>query len=394
MDGNSNPYSNYWMHSYSGSYAMDARMRLETLKSGSSSPAETSSMNESMYSYNYSKDIWEIGLNEVSALDAVDLIDVEKLEENEESWLYVSPKCAALEENREPALSWCRRVLDNHSPEMEAACRQLINKLNLKLSRGNRHPGLQRSGNSSFDSSLDSTSISPAVPSNSFEYSEEETSPRSSYRLQNITDVYDMARLQEASLRQEYVHTPRGPESPLRLPPCSNTTAANSYNHIHGNRTETSSCQSSLPRATSEKNCLSPKVTRLHQYKMLKRAQNQGSSSRSSSPLRTSLRSLQAVRSSRSLDIDDFNLDQILHPRPDASSAGTSSSCRSSSQSTRDPRCDAPVQAKAIKRCQRSHSLSPCRIPHPSLPRPDRVFASPQNSRAAAWLRPGRQLQR
>ncbi|KAK7925575.1 hypothetical protein WMY93_007885 [Mugilogobius chulae] len=318
MDGNSNPYCNYWMQSYSGSYAMDARIRLETLKSGSSSPVPT--MNESFYSYDFSKDIWEIGKNELSALDSVDLIDVEVEEEDEETWLYVSPKESAFVEKTESSLRWCRHVLDNHSPEMEAACVKLINRLNSKLCCETRHPGLQQTG-SSLDLPIDQT-FSFDVSFDSFGNNSDHKNLDKplDYKLQNITDVYDLARIQEASLRQENVYTPRSPESPPTLPLCSNTSATNTYNITNRHRKEASSCSASVSegqqaRINTEKNSLSPKVTRLHQYKMLKRAQNQGDSSKSSSPMRTSLRSLQAVRSSRSLDNDDYSLDQILHPR-------------------------------------------------------------------------------
>lgn len=43
----------------------------------------------------------------------------------------MSPKKHAFVVKTEPALTWCRHVLDNRSPEMEAACRQLMNRLNL-----------------------------------------------------------------------------------------------------------------------------------------------------------------------------------------------------------------------------------------------------------------------
>lgn len=43
--------------------------------------------------------------------------------------LYESPKKRAFEEKTESALTWCRQVLDNPSPEVEAACRHLIHRL-------------------------------------------------------------------------------------------------------------------------------------------------------------------------------------------------------------------------------------------------------------------------
>lgn len=214
-----------------------------------------------------------------------------------------------------------------------------------------------------------------------------------------------MARLQEASLRQDYVYTPRTLESPLTLPSCFNTTATNICvdNITHGNKTEPScsrtadlSSRSQSPTPPAGQNCQSPKLARLHQqvtqFKLLKRAQNQGSSSRSSSPLRTSLRSLQAVRSSRSLDTDDYDIDQIIQPRLGISSRiGSSSRSSSRLNSFLDSVKDVPVRSTAVKRCQRSHSLSPCRIPHPSLTAQARVFAS---ATTAAGPRNARNLQR
>ncbi|XP_055004212.1 uncharacterized protein LOC129407392 [Boleophthalmus pectinirostris] len=274
---------------------------------------------------------------------------------------------------------------------MEAACLKLTNRLNLKLSCESRHPGLQQPGTLSFDLSMDQTSFGCRASSNTFDHIDQSISPESNYKLQNITDIYDTARIQEACLRQENFYTFRCHKSPWTLPLCSDTTT---NNITHRNRTEASSCTASVPMNQSARmiteNCLSPKVTRLHEYKMLKRAQNQGASSRSSSPMHTSLRSLQAVRSSRSLDIDDYNLDQILHIRAGASSARTDSSYRSVSHSAHHMK---PAQPTAIKRCQRSHSLSPCRIPHSSISSVERVFA-PLKNRGAAWFQNGRQVQR
>lgn len=43
--------------------------------------------------------------------------------------LYESPKKHVFLERGQSALRWCRHVLDNPSPEIEAACRSLIKKL-------------------------------------------------------------------------------------------------------------------------------------------------------------------------------------------------------------------------------------------------------------------------
>ncbi|XP_041076783.1 SLAIN motif-containing protein-like isoform X2 [Polyodon spathula] len=119
-----------------------------------------------------------------SALDEVEVLnleDDEEEEDEEDSWLYVSPKKKLLAES---PLKWCRQVLDHHSPETEAACRTLMGRLD--QSYMSMHPAL------SSQSSVDS------------EQSTSDDSISMGYKLQDLTDVQIMARLQEESLRQDY----------------------------------------------------------------------------------------------------------------------------------------------------------------------------------------------
>ncbi|TDH04821.1 hypothetical protein EPR50_G00136470 [Perca flavescens] len=275
LESNSDPYCSIWTDAQQArvkscnnrSFAMDARIRLDNLKSGCNSPLPCGATDRMLFNYNFQKDLWdsEESQEEESALDSVELLDVEDNVQDEESWLYESKK-QVLAERSESALKWCRHVLDNPSPEMEAACRSLINRLeqNNELS---------------------------------FHYDSMSTD----YRLQDITDVHIMARIQEATT--------------------------------------------------------SPGRTR--------------------SPLRTSLRSLQAVRNSRCLDNNNWqSADQITYP-PSAPSNSSLHSVRDSSDPT-----------TAVKRLLRSQSLSPCRIPHPAkgyLSVNGRVYASPERSTVAAW---------
>eukprot|EP00063_Salmo_salar_P079505 XP_014054340.1 PREDICTED: SLAIN motif-containing protein-like isoform X5 [Salmo salar] len=122
------------------------------------------------------------------ALDEVDVLDLwEDLAEvdDEDSWLYVSPKKQVVAEPRpESPLKWCRKVLDHPSPETEVACRTLLNRLD--QSYMSMYSAL--SSQSSIDSELSTSDDSITM----------------GYKLQDLTDVQIMARLQEESLRQDY----------------------------------------------------------------------------------------------------------------------------------------------------------------------------------------------
>uniref|UniRef100_A0A4W5L6J5 Zgc:66447 n=1 Tax=Hucho hucho TaxID=62062 RepID=A0A4W5L6J5_9TELE len=163
------------------------------------------------------------------ALDEVDVLDLwEDLAEvdDEDSWLYVSPKKQVVAEPRpESPLKWCRKVLDHPSPETEVACRTLLNRLdqmsrwrNIYSSSGQTgeagsgllSPGyhnkstnktLLASGNSGYMSVHSALSSQSSVDS---ELSTSDDSISMGYKLQDLTDVQIMARLQEESLRQDY----------------------------------------------------------------------------------------------------------------------------------------------------------------------------------------------
>ncbi|XP_049447777.1 SLAIN motif-containing protein-like [Epinephelus fuscoguttatus] len=389
LEGNSDPYCSIWGDDEQArvkscnnrSFAMDARIRLDHLKSACNSPLPRRATDGILYNFNCPKDNWDSdgSQEEESALDSVELLDVEDDVQDEESCvphrLYESPKKQAFVERSESALRWCRHVLDNPSPEMEAACRSLMNRLDQRSSSHfYRRPAVfHRSVSSSMNKTSVSTTHNNVSDGSGDELSLPHDSITPSYKLQDMTDVHIMARIQEASLRQDYVSTPAGrsPESQSGL-------------------SSLSSSPHRSPSSVARQGCQSPTLARLHQQvaqlKLLKRAQNQATSpGRTRSPLRTSLRSLQAVRNSRSLDIDDDNnyqsAEQIPAYPPSAHTNSNSSlhSVRNSSDRT-----------AAVKRLLRSQSLSPCRIPHPAkgyLSLHGRVFASPERSTTVAWGR-------
>ncbi|XP_061783641.2 SLAIN motif-containing protein-like isoform X3 [Nerophis lumbriciformis] len=163
-----------------------------------------------------------------TALDEVDVLELEDEcaeVEDEDSWLYVSPKKQVSNADPESSLKWCRQVLDHRSPETEKACRTLINRLDQSSRWRNMYsspstetgsagsglisPGYHKSTNKSL-LTCGSSGVSggpSALSSQSSVDSELSTSDDSismGYKLQDLTDVQIMARLQEESLRQDY----------------------------------------------------------------------------------------------------------------------------------------------------------------------------------------------
>ncbi|XP_068449563.1 SLAIN motif-containing protein-like [Clinocottus analis] len=166
-----------------------------------------------------------------TALDEVDVLDLEDESadvEDDDRWLYVSPKKQVNDQGPESPLKWCRQALDHRSPETEIACRTLISRLD-QTSRwrsmysspsaeagstgsGLISPGYHKSTNKSLLTcgSSGGTTMHSALSSQSSIDSELSTSDDSismGYKLQDLTDVQIMARLQEESLRQDYACT-------------------------------------------------------------------------------------------------------------------------------------------------------------------------------------------
>ncbi|XP_023275973.1 SLAIN motif-containing protein 1-like isoform X3 [Seriola lalandi dorsalis] len=174
---------------------------------------------------------------ELSVLDELELLDLDSLccsDESEETWLYVSSKAAEFTENFLTPLQWCRQVLDCPKSEVEAARRSLslrleqVSRWRSSLSSPSPGPPLSRvAGVSPISASpsakpcstpqsserhgrsLMRSALSPQSSLDSdFGASEvEDDSITLGYKLQDLTDVQVMARLQEESLRQDYAST-------------------------------------------------------------------------------------------------------------------------------------------------------------------------------------------
>lgn len=88
------PYCTVWIDSEPAkikrarSFAMDARKRLDSLKSSCKSHSPVCDVDIKLYKYNVEKDLWvdEDSQTEQSALDLVEILDLEDSMLDEESW--------------------------------------------------------------------------------------------------------------------------------------------------------------------------------------------------------------------------------------------------------------------------------------------------------------------
>uniref|UniRef100_A0A3P9KVT6 SLAIN motif family, member 2 n=1 Tax=Oryzias latipes TaxID=8090 RepID=A0A3P9KVT6_ORYLA len=180
-----------------------------------------------------------------SVLDEVEILDLEEMDclNEEEDSLYEGKLNSPLQKALSPIV-WCRQTLDNPSPEMESAKRSLIHRLDLTLSRRslNGSPFLQQSygspystnaANSPYSSGFNSPSSTPSrvpivrqqllpgttrnpppvSPQSSVdselstsEMDEDSVGSSNTYKLNDVTDVQILARMQE-ELRQDYAAT-------------------------------------------------------------------------------------------------------------------------------------------------------------------------------------------
>lgn len=197
---------------------------------------------------------------ETSILDEVEILDLEDMDclhEDEDSWLYEAKLNSPLQKALSPVV-WCRQALDNPSPEMESARRSLIHRLDLSMSANKRRsfygsPYSQQMGygspystnaaNSPYSSGFNSPSSTPSrvpivrqqlMPVNTVqqrnsaaernppavspqssvdselstsEMDEDSVGSSTTYKLNDVTDVQILARMQEESLRQDYAAT-------------------------------------------------------------------------------------------------------------------------------------------------------------------------------------------
>ncbi|MBN3271046.1 SLAIL protein, partial [Polyodon spathula] len=247
-----------------------------------------------------------------SALDEVEVLnleDDEEEEDEEDSWLYVSPKKKLLAES---PLKWCRQVLDHHSPETEAACRTLMGRLDQTnrwkniysspsqcassstsevgcASNALNSPGYLKSTNKTL-LTCGSSGLRQDYASSSASVSRRSSSAslhslrRGAYSDQEF-DTYSLEDEEEdcsLSYRSSYRYSP----SPLSSPRCQSPSAMAEYS------------RATAPHARPPRKSLQGPAPGLVRF-----AKHEDDMRRSMPNLaRTSLRSLEAVRNSRSVE--------------------------------------------------------------------------------------------
>ncbi|XP_075887271.1 SLAIN motif-containing protein 1a isoform X2 [Nelusetta ayraudi] len=196
-----------------------------------------------------------------TVLDEVEVLDLDVVLPvlEAESWLYVSPRAELQDDGILSPLQWCRQVLDHPGPEVELARMTLCHRLDqAKRRRGMSSirpyscieglstiscPVLPYNKSSALTESPGQPFLQPTLPARPTCLSDraptflskptlhnvgrrhaaispqssldsevgvpelEEDSISMSYKLQDMTDVEVMARLQEESLRQDYAST-------------------------------------------------------------------------------------------------------------------------------------------------------------------------------------------
>ncbi|XP_054453066.1 SLAIN motif-containing protein-like [Anoplopoma fimbria] len=356
-----------------------------------------------------------------TALDEVDVLDLEDEcadLEDEDSWLYVSPKKQVADQGPDSPLKWCRQALDHRSPETEIACRTLISRLDQTCRWRNMYsspsaeagstgsglisPGYHKSTNKSLLTcgSSGAPTMQSALSSQSSIDSELSTSDDSismGYKLQDLTDVQIMARLQEESLRQDYASTSasasrRSSNASLHSLRRGGTYSDQEFDSYSLEDEEDEFCsmpqrrQRFTPSPLGSPRCLSPSTSNHGQEyssrlgaprtraprrslqgpsaELLKFAKSEEELRHSMPNLapRTSLRSLEAVRNSRSMEANlQSSGNRMSHLTHSPSTGMASSRLRGSGQS--------PLSLQTpVKAVNPAGAMAPGRQPSRGLP--------------------------
>ncbi|KAK6172934.1 hypothetical protein SNE40_016491 [Patella caerulea] len=134
----------------------------------------------------------------LKGLDEVEIVNVDELSlknEEDESWLYSSPKAPTPQQTKVSPYKWVRQEFDHPSPELVSGRKSLLSKMDEVARRGGRVDTgtFTRPRKNKDRSRLHST--------------EKENDYRDD-RIPVVSDIEAVAKLQEESLRQSITHHP------------------------------------------------------------------------------------------------------------------------------------------------------------------------------------------
>ncbi|KAK6172932.1 hypothetical protein SNE40_016491 [Patella caerulea] len=249
----------------------------------------------------------------LKGLDEVEIVNVDELSlknEEDESWLYSSPKAPTPQQTKVSPYKWVRQEFDHPSPELVSGRKSLLSKMDevARMNRSCSTPTLGSSQSNSQSSPLSRSTENTTpygggrVDTGTFTrprknkdrsrlHSTEKENDYRDDRIPVVSDIEAVAKLQEESLRQSITHHPsprrdsgvleryrNSIDSDGSSPPDSPHAAQHSYNYENGgkrslpsmNRIQQYSSDSSLDHQSvgSDDANLAPEtrpVTRLQQ---------------------------------------------------------------------------------------------------------------------------------
>ncbi|XP_061189381.1 SLAIN motif-containing protein 2-like isoform X3 [Saccostrea echinata] len=215
------------------------KIQLESLQNGETEPGKlTTNHNNNLPDSN--DKTWSKNTGGGS-LDDIDVLDVDGLSirDDEDSWLYTSPKPPTPQQNRVSPYKWVRQDFDHPSPEVKSVKKSLLNKLDeaARMSRSSSTPafGMYSTPTSSrprMSQSAESTPVSSQTtavrkslysnaggstgkintgtftrPKTKIKTDEGDRPSENTEKHPDVTDIENLAKQQEESLRQSMTHS-------------------------------------------------------------------------------------------------------------------------------------------------------------------------------------------
>ncbi|XP_062594704.1 SLAIN motif-containing protein 2-like isoform X3 [Saccostrea cucullata] len=215
------------------------KIQLESLQNGETEPGKLTTNHNNNLPDNNDK-TWSKNTGGGS-LEDIDVLDVDGLSirDDEDSWLYTSPKPPTPQQNRVSPYKWVRQDFDHPSPEVKSVKKSLLNKLDeaARMSRSSSTPtfGMYSTPTSSrprMSQSAESTPVSSQTsavrkslysnaggstgkintgtftrPKAKVKTDEGDKPSENSEKHYDVTDIENLAKQQEESLRQSMTHS-------------------------------------------------------------------------------------------------------------------------------------------------------------------------------------------